>query len=521
MTSRGAESVLTLAGMYLLDTLHEGRSGTIGVYLVPTGGRSFALIETGPGSTLETVVDGIREAGFEPLDLDTVLVTHIHLDHAGAAGALATMTGARVVVHDVGAPHLLDPTRLLKSAGRIYGADMDRLWGAMTPVPEAQLQPVSGGEVLDLGEREIRVLYTPGHASHHVAYLLDGEALFSGDAAAIRLSDSTVVRPALPPPEVDLERWDRSLETIREAGASRLLLTHFGEVRQVEAHLERVASQNRRWADSLLEGIVAGEDDSALAARIRALSDADLDAEGGLAGGAGSLPRHQQRRDDGDGPGPLLAPAPDRPDRGGLSDSVSARQAGPTGGIRFRAGQQSRGPARGIPGHQPPGTGGAGHQQPGVGAGAGPGGGPRSRSPLPSLPNRVSFEAGAEIELRRHAIDLICLAGFMRILSPGFVEARRGRIVNVHPSLLPAFPGLRAQRQALDAGATRSGCSVHLVDAGVDTGPVILQRTVPVCPGDTEASLSARILEQEHIAYPEAVRKILRGELAAPRSVEP
>jgi len=126
--------------------------------------------------------------------------------------------------------------------------------------------------------------------------------------------------------------------------------------------------------------------------------------------------------------------------------------------------------------------------------------------------DRETFEAAAQDDLDAHGIDLVCLAGFMRVLSPGFVRRWEGRIVNVHPSLLPAFRGLHAQRQALRAGVRESGCTIHLVDAGVDTGRVLLQRRVPVHPGDTERSLAERILAEEHVAYPEAVRRLLRGE---------
>jgi len=127
--------------------------------------------------------------------------------------------------------------------------------------------------------------------------------------------------------------------------------------------------------------------------------------------------------------------------------------------------------------------------------------------------DRDGFERRADALLREHAIDVVCLAGFMRVLSPAFVERWQGRVVNVHPSLLPAFRGLHAQRQALEAGVDETGCTVHFVDAGVDTGRAIVQRRVPVVDGDDEASLAARILDQEHLAYPEAVRLVLRGEV--------
>lgn len=129
--------------------------------------------------------------------------------------------------------------------------------------------------------------------------------------------------------------------------------------------------------------------------------------------------------------------------------------------------------------------------------------------------SRATFEREAQVALDRHGIDLICLAGFMRILSPAFTARWSGRVVNIHPSLLPAFRGLHAQCQALDAGVRESGCTVHLVDAGVDTGRILQQRRVPVRADDTEATLAARILEQEHRAYPEAVRALLRGDAPA------
>lgn len=126
--------------------------------------------------------------------------------------------------------------------------------------------------------------------------------------------------------------------------------------------------------------------------------------------------------------------------------------------------------------------------------------------------DRAAFEQRAHALLAAHRIDLVALAGFLRIVSPAFVAAWTGRLLNVHPSLLPAYPGLHAVRQALDAGAERTGCTVHFVDAGVDTGPAIVQRTVDVLPGDTEAALQARVQLEEHLAYPDAVRRVLRGE---------
>jgi phosphoribosylglycinamide formyltransferase-1 len=107
--------------------------------------------------------------------------------------------------------------------------------------------------------------------------------------------------------------------------------------------------------------------------------------------------------------------------------------------------------------------------------------------------------------------DLVCLAGYMRLLSPDFVARWKGRLLNIHPSLLPKFPGLSPQRRALEARETVSGCTVHFVDEGTDSGAVILQKTVPILPSDTPETLSSRILVEEHAAYPEAIARVLEG----------
>jgi phosphoribosylglycinamide formyltransferase-1 len=127
---------------------------------------------------------------------------------------------------------------------------------------------------------------------------------------------------------------------------------------------------------------------------------------------------------------------------------------------------------------------------------------------------RAEHDTEIIARLRQHRVDLVCLAGYMRILSPAFVAAFPECILNVHPSLLPSFPGLDAQQQALDFGAKIAGCTVHFVDEAVDHGVIILQRAVPVKDDDTADTLSARILEQEHQAYPEAIARVLSGDFA-------
>ena len=265
-------------GVWAVDTLHHGHPGTIGVFVVrlPRGGH--ALVETGPGVTLPEVVAGLQALGLEPRDLTHVLVTHVHLDHAGAAGALARLTGATVYVHEVGAPHLVDPSRLMASAHRVYGDALGRLWGEMLPVPQPQVVAVADGERLPVGGLEVRVVHTPGHASHHVSYLLPDGTLFCGDSAGVRLPGARVIRPALAPPELDVELKEASVRKQLALEPSRLVLSHFGPVPDARAHLEAYPGVMRAWEAELLRGLAAGEDDGALTARMAAYEDSELEA---------------------------------------------------------------------------------------------------------------------------------------------------------------------------------------------------------------------------------------------------
>jgi glyoxylase-like metal-dependent hydrolase (beta-lactamase superfamily II) len=269
-----------LGGMFLLDTGHAGLPGTVGVYLLPLEGGTFAFVETGPGSTVPEVEAEIGRAGFELSGLSHILVTHIHLDHAGAAGELARRSGARVHVHHLGAPHLADPGRLWSSARRIYGDRMESLWGRMEPVPREQLRPLFDGDRVRLAWRTVEAIETPGHASHHIAFLMDDHSMLTGDAAGVRFPPADLIRPALPPPETDLEAWEASIAKMRSCVPERLLLTHFGEVGDADEHLARLPERNRLWAEEIRRGVRAGEGQPELAARIAALAEREFEAEG-------------------------------------------------------------------------------------------------------------------------------------------------------------------------------------------------------------------------------------------------
>jgi len=209
-----------------IDLHWQGAPEVIASYAL-RGPNGVALIETGPASSYDNLKAGLAAAGIDLRDISDILVTHIHLDHAGAAGWLARATGATVHVHHVGAPHLADPTKLLRSAGRIYGDAMDALWGETIPVPAEQVRAVYDGDVVNAAGLRIRAVDTPGHAWHHMAWLLDG-LCFTGDVAAVRLPRLQLLRAPTPPPEIDLPAWRNSLARLRELRPDRLLPTHFG-----------------------------------------------------------------------------------------------------------------------------------------------------------------------------------------------------------------------------------------------------------------------------------------------------
>ncbi len=267
-------------GVYLIDSKHNGYTGTIGVFLVPSKAKdgAFLLVETGPASTLSNVEQGINQAGFNLEKLSDILVTHIHLDHAGAAGVLSSLYGARVYIHQVGVKHLLDPSKLIASAKRIYQEKMSD-WGEMLPVASKQLTAVKDGDNLNLLGHDIKVIYTPGHASHHVCYLFDEGIMFTGDAAGVKVMGSSIIRPALPPPEVNLEAWEDSLTKMAKFKPDRLMLTHFDEVTNAKEHFSKVKEANGTWAEVILAGMQSDEDDANLAKRIRALSLAEFEAD--------------------------------------------------------------------------------------------------------------------------------------------------------------------------------------------------------------------------------------------------
>lgn len=213
------------------------------------------LIDPGPESTLENVI-----AALDGVTPRAVLLTHIHLDHAASAGTLARRyPGLDVYVHERGAPHMLDPSRLLASATRIYGDAMETLWGTFEAVPESQLRVLSGGERLDFGaDGSFEVLYTPGHAVHHVSYLTPDGGAFVGDVAGTRAPGSDVVLAPTPPPDINPVHWQASLDTLAARDLTRLYYTHFGSADDVEGHLSQLGERIARWSEAARDHDIDG-----------------------------------------------------------------------------------------------------------------------------------------------------------------------------------------------------------------------------------------------------------------------
>jgi glyoxylase-like metal-dependent hydrolase (beta-lactamase superfamily II) len=225
-----------MAEMRLIDVMHLGRPHVVGAWVV-----GDVLIDPGPTSCLDTLLAGL--SGARPRAL---LLTHIHLDHAGASGSLVERwPDLEVYVHERGARHLVNPERLIQSARQLYGDDMDRLWGEMVPVPEANLRVLHGGETL-FGD-EFEVAYTPGHASHHVSFLHDGTA-FVGDVGGVRIAGTPLTIPPTPPPDIDVEAWHDSIERVVAWRPRRLVMTHFGSSEDVSDQLSELSSRLDEWA---------------------------------------------------------------------------------------------------------------------------------------------------------------------------------------------------------------------------------------------------------------------------------
>jgi len=231
--------------IYTLDLNFQNVPQAIAAYLI-VGPEGPVLIETGPGSTLKNLIAHLANHGFQPTNIKHVLVTHIHFDHAGASGWWAQQ-GSQVYVHSFGAPHLINPERLISSASRIYGDKMDLLWGDILPAPEKNVTLVNDGDVIQAGGLAFTAIETPGHARHHHVYRL-GDIAFTGDAGGIKLPHFPLVDVPAPPPEFDLETWEITIDRLLAENFTAIYPTHFGRIDDVASHFKELKQRLQETA---------------------------------------------------------------------------------------------------------------------------------------------------------------------------------------------------------------------------------------------------------------------------------
>jgi glyoxylase-like metal-dependent hydrolase (beta-lactamase superfamily II) len=248
--------------IHTLDLKLRGSSNALAAHVIKTDQGSI-LVDCGPESTLENLYSELERV--EARDLKYLLLTHIHLDHAGAAGRLSRELGLTVFVHAHGAKHLQDPTRLLASAKQIFGDRMTEIWGHIEPVKNLEI--LNGGELLELCDLKFEALYTPGHAVHHLAFQLE-DVIFAGDVAGVRIGHHQPVPPT-PPPDINLEDWRTSIELLKSRAAKTLYIAHFGRFDDVPSHLEMLLENLEQFAQISLVGLKIGESRDEIAAQLR------------------------------------------------------------------------------------------------------------------------------------------------------------------------------------------------------------------------------------------------------------
>jgi glyoxylase-like metal-dependent hydrolase (beta-lactamase superfamily II) len=259
-----------------LDLEHQGRERYIAGCLLDCHGE-FALLDPGPSSTVDILRRKLHDKGVAISDIGSILLTHVHLDHSGVTGYLIEENPKiRVFVHKKGAPHLIDPRRLLESASSVLGRNVEDYWGPMLPLPVRNIVTLNGGEEVVIGNRRFEVLYTPGHAIHHISFFeADTKVAFVGDAAGVRISDSFVY-PATPPSDVHLQHFDASLDLIQGRRPQNLFLTHFGLMGNVEWHIAELRERLQRWSEFVSFSLERPGDDSLHAREFSEMVTAEL-----------------------------------------------------------------------------------------------------------------------------------------------------------------------------------------------------------------------------------------------------
>ena len=245
--------------IYTIDLSFQSHKDTIACFLLEIN-NELALIESGPDSTFEQLTTAIADLGFDYRNIKKVFLTHIHFDHAGGAWRFADQ-GATIYVHPLGAKHMENPEKLYNSAKRIYQDDMERLWGAMNPIANDQIVSVENGDSFEIGDKKIVGWHTPGHAIHHIAWQID-QKLWTGDVAGVKIKNGPVVPPC-PPPDINIEQWFESIDIINNLPVNELYLTHFGIIKNKEAHLEKlklILEDWKNWMYPYFEANTAAEE---------------------------------------------------------------------------------------------------------------------------------------------------------------------------------------------------------------------------------------------------------------------
>ena len=247
-------------GVYQIATETTRTETSCSIYFVVD--QKTALIETGPASAIPAILRGVCELGYRPNDISYVIATHIHVDHGGGLGCLAQqLPGTKIVVHKKGIRHVIDPARLIESTRQVFGDGFEQELGPILPVPEGQILPVEGGEALSLGQRELRIIYTPGHSPHHVCmYDTLTKGLFCGEALGLRYEGRPIVLPSASPPSYDLELAQATIERLKEFNPEILFYSHYGVTREVNKSIKSVEETTRDCGDVVLAAMKSGQD---------------------------------------------------------------------------------------------------------------------------------------------------------------------------------------------------------------------------------------------------------------------
>lgn len=256
--------VFTLKMLHLIDSLHLNTPNVICVAVIEAGPGNLIMIDCGPANVFENVMKEFRKRGLRPEDVHHLFATHIHLDHNGGAWRWQKEFGTTIHVHPKGAPHMVDPSRLIGSAARIYGDQMDYLWGSMEGIPEGAVRITTDGEVVQVEPLGLQVVETLGHAQHHNAYWLGSERLlFAGDIAGVAIGSGPVLPPC-PPPDLDIEAWHSSIIKIQQLGLEQLCLTHFGLFTNPKSHLQELGDRLSAWAEWIKDALRSGKSEEAI-----------------------------------------------------------------------------------------------------------------------------------------------------------------------------------------------------------------------------------------------------------------